>query len=196
MTLLQKKITEREAVDCFIRTTMDVAKESWPSIRKDVLELSALSHLRDLPFQDEDAAPFDFALAIVAQDLEAANNLYDQPQAGRIAKLVIESFDYKDEEHKALGEYAVQEIAAYRKRLHTDTDPIYAIAIRLLERWLGKDCHALEVPIDGKLVIDPLFLSLFNPIISCCCGFWKTTNDNYLLVEHELPFDDSRSRAE
>ena len=128
----------------------------------------------------------DFTLAVLAQDLEAVTNLYNKEQADRIEELVFECILNKDETHKTLGEYAVDEIKAYRNQLHTDSDPLYAILIRLLPRLFGKKYSVAKVNINGKSYIDPILLSLINPIIAICCGFWKTIKDNYDLVEDDL----------
>jgi hypothetical protein len=182
----KETLTEQEATSYFIRDITKSVKDAWPSINKDIQDLASQLHLVGASFEDEEMASFNFLLAVISQDLEAVSNLYDKDQAVRIEELVLNCFKYKDEKFIALGEYAVEEIKEYRNKLHSDPEPLYAITVRLLQRLFGKNYPSIKVNINGKSYIDPIILSMINPLITNCCGFWKTARDNYNLIEGGL----------
>ena len=51
---------------------------AWPTIRKDIRDISIHLYSEELFFDEEEKAALDFTLAVLAQDLEAVTNLYNK----------------------------------------------------------------------------------------------------------------------
>lgn len=173
-----KKLTEQEAVSYFILSVIKEAQDKWPTIHKALID----SFKDKFVVEDEKRAPFDLALAAIAQDLQAVQNLFPKDQAERIEKSVLKCVDME-----GWGKYPSDEIKKYRdefqhvlQNIKTDGDPLMSIPEHLLQQWLGKNIQNFKMEIGGEKTgfIEPLILSMIFVTLSGFSPIWKKLKDN------------------
>ncbi|MCX5749036.1 MAG: hypothetical protein NTZ10_02150 [Candidatus Saganbacteria bacterium] len=193
MSLFKKKLTEQEAASHFVLYITKEAQSAWPAIYKSLQD----SFKDKFVVEDETMAAFDLALAAIAQDLQAVNNLFPKDQAERIEKWVLKCINTED-----WGEYAVGEVKKYGERFQKDIqninaggDPLSAIPTRLLQQWLGKNIQGFDVEMNGKKtgIISPFLLMMVSSMLAAFLGTWKKLKDDFNLVEGDIPFDEKPS---
>ncbi len=193
MSLFKKKLTEQEAASHFVLYITKEAQGAWPAIYK-----SLQGSFKDkFVVEDETMAAFDLALAAIAQDLQAVNNLFPKDQAERIEKWVLKCIDTED-----WGEYAIGEVKKYGEKFQKDVqninaggDPLSAIPAHLLQRWLGKNIQNFDVEMNGKKtgIISPVLLVMVSSMLTAFLGTWKKLKDDFNLIEGDIPFDEKPS---
>jgi len=186
MPVFKEQITEQEAAARFVLSVMHETKGAWPNVYKS---------LRDTPggkfaIENETMAIFDLSLAVLAQEVQALENLFSREQAGRIYTWVLRCIDSPE-----YGEYTRREVEEYRevfqKNIQAGENPLGAIPARLLHRWRGENIRNFEVEISGKKtgIISPLLvLHTMDILISFIgIGRWKRIKENFELIEGDLP---------
>jgi hypothetical protein len=171
-------ITEQEISAEFVLYIIEEAQKAWPTVYKGFNNIFKQS----LEVENETMAAFDLALALIAQGLQPINNLFPKEQAKRIEKWVFKGIDSEE-----WGEYATQEVKEYIntftdsvKNIKKGEDPISAIPLRLIYKWFGYK---------GKEIVTPMAVLMIADILSMFLGFWKNVNDNFNVVEGDLPLN-------
>jgi hypothetical protein len=137
--------------------------------------------------QDEDMGAFDLFLAKIALNLQSLKNLFPTKQADRIYKWIMKCIDTTE-----YGNYARNEIQeyeeAYNQNVRLVENPVNAIAVRLLYKWLGPNIADFDFEVGGKKTgtIAPLQSMLLTMILTEGIG-WKIIEDNFQLIEGDLP---------
>jgi len=193
MPLFKRKLTEQEAASYFVLYIIKEALDAWPTIHKNLKDFFKEKFV----VEDEKMAAFDLALASIAQDLQAVKNLFPKDQAERIEKWVLKCIDTED-----WGEYSIDEIKEYGEKFQKNVqnisaggDPISAIPVRLLQRWLGKNIRNFDVEMSGKKtgIISPVLLTMVSGILTAFLGTWKKLKDDFKIVAGDIPFDEKPS---
>lgn len=189
---MKTEMTEQEAVGRFILDILQGIKVKWPEITASFAEL-----FKDKVVLDEVMAMYDFTLAAIALNIKPIDNLFPKPQAERINKLITNHLSQINKE--TMGTYALDEVMGYRKELEIPLEkikggenPLEAMSVRLLGRWLGDDLGRFEVEFNGKKTgyISPLLVMLLTEKIIAFLGFWKRISENYNLIEDAPPLDE------
>ena len=180
-------ISEMKAAAQFNEHMFRKAQAEWPAIYQTFRQvLGDKFHVLD-----ESMAVFDLALAAIALDLQAVRNLFSPDQANRIEGWVEKLIDLESS-----GEYAVGELRAYAQqfreemaRVEDDGDPLRAVPVRLLHRWLGDELRAFEVEIGNKKTgyISPIMVDIAVDVLMGFVRVWKTISEQYDLIEEDLP---------
>ena len=186
MSVLKEQMTEQEAAAQFVLTVMQETKGAWPDVYKSLRD--TLGGKFDV--ENETVAIFDLSLAVLAQEIQALENLFSREQAERIYKWVLRCIDPRE-----YGEYARREVEEYeevfQKNIQAGENPLGAIPARLLHRWLGENIRNFEVEISGKKtgIISPTLVLHVVDILTSSIGIgrWKRIKENFELIEGDLP---------
>ena len=103
MFSLKKKITEQEIATSFVLFSFRGARDHWPKVKKNIQK-----SFEKISFEDERKAQLDLALAIIAQEMQAVENLFPEKQAERINRWVIQIINMQED-----GEYSVKTTERY-----------------------------------------------------------------------------------
>lgn len=110
----KKKMGEKEAAALFIDMSLMAVDKSWK-------ELSAfLEKLLDTKFEDELTTKFEYAMALVAVQMQALPKLFPMAQALRVRNHLMEYLQSKSEE----GRYAIDLIKKYEEAWNYGKDII------------------------------------------------------------------------
>jgi hypothetical protein len=191
MATAKKTITEDKAAAFFHSSVIEAINGRWPEIKRIFRRL-----IRDesFSFANEEGALFDLLLAVEASELGALKNVFPADQAHRLFDLCLGSWESPED-----IEYARVEIEEYgnyyEKALKEGENPIFAIPVRLLHRWLGsairnflvklKGTRALALGVPEGGYIDPMLVQVFTQeVFFGIIGFgrWKRISDEYRLI--------------
>jgi hypothetical protein len=147
MATAKRIITEEKAAAFFQFSITEAVEGRWPEIKRILRKL-----IRDdsFSFANDEGALFDLLLAVEASELGALKNVFPADQARRLFDLCLGSWESPED-----LEYARIEIEEYRnfyeKALNEGENPIYAIPVRLLHRWLGGAIREHLVEFEGEV---------------------------------------------
>jgi|MudIll2142460700_1097286.scaffolds.fasta_scaffold333473_1 hypothetical protein len=165
---------ETKAAGLFVLTVMKGAQKRWPEIAS---ELKSLFPAEDSLTNDQ-YADFEFALSVIACDLQALPNLLSADQASRIREYVLQCLSTPEMEgypRDAIQEYQKAWDQAL-ERLELPTD---ALASVLFDK-LG--CKSI-MEFKGVRFKSPTFLIALGEKIATFVGpWWKTIIQEYKLV--------------
>jgi len=179
MPLFRKKITEEEAALQFVSIKLREGKDFWPTTYATLKDTFG----EKFRIQDEDMGIFDLFLDKIALHVQSLKNLFPPEQADRIRRWILKNMDSAE-----YGDYTRNEIKEYEKvyneSIKLGENPINAIAVRLLHRWLGSNIADFDFEFGDKKTgtIAPLQSMLVTMIVSEGAG-WKIIKDNFKLVE-------------
>jgi len=189
---MKKEITEQEATARFMLETFQGVQANWQGIYSSLREWFK----DDFVLDDEEMAKFDFALAVIALNIRPIKNLFQQAQAERLKRKIVDQLSLMNKE--TMGGYALEEVTAYEKELEVDIErlrsgenPLSAMAARLLSRWLGEGIEKFKVEMNGKKTgfISPLMVLAITEKVVGFVGFWKAIKENFDLIEDDPPLD-------
>jgi hypothetical protein len=168
------KISEEVIAGQFVLHVCRGVEESWPKITD---ELRQLLH-DDASVLDDQFAPFEFALAVIATQMQALSNLLPADQAGRLRSHIIRclcSDELGTYPKEALDEYQ----AAWDRSLQVPEPPYFGIASVLFDK-LGCS-EALSI---GRASFkSPITLmALGSTVVTFGGAFWKTAVSQYSIV--------------
>lgn len=181
--------TEQEVATDLVLFAMQEAGNAWPTINKTFKD----TFKEKFNVENETMAPFDLALAVIAQNLQAIKNVFPSGQASRIEQWILKCLDTED-----YGEYALQEIKKYDHMFQKSvseitnkdssfygTNPLDVISVCLLKQWLAHRLRDFEVEINGKKtgVISPVLVSMTSSTLVAFILQWKTIKADYDIVE-------------
>lgn len=180
MRFHKKKISEKGAASFFIYKVTETIRDDWDMISKGLKD-----EFKDkFVFKNEQIAPFNFIFAVIAQEIQALENLFPKEKAHRIRNLIL-SIIAKEPEY---GNYAVKEILQYEKAFKNSVQagdiPIYGVAARLLLQWLSKNAKIFETDKNNVVTFHVIpFISIY---LVAYTGGWKRIKDNFKIIKSEL----------
>lgn len=193
MQIFRKKLTEKQAACHFVTDMLIDAREQWPTIYTTLKSYDA-----NLIVEDEAACDIHLALAAIALDMQAVNNLFSPEQSKRLVGFVFRYLDEIDESGYVAKEarkydrvsdrllrnletrgYIVHEVKRYQQvfqeAIRNSENPIHAITVRLLARWLGVSSQ------QGQFV-NLVLTILISAHLAAFSGFWKETKATFKVV--------------
>ncbi len=179
MLLFKKKITEEEAAFQFVSTKLEECKDFWPTTYATLKDTFG----KKFRIEDENIGAFDLFLAKIALHLQNLKNMFPADQADRIRKWVlkfVDSPEYGGHTRNEIKEYE----EAYNQSVRLRENPVNAIAVRLLHRWVGPNIADFDFEFAGKKTgtIGPLEGMLLTMVVTGGIG-WKRIKDNFKLVD-------------
>jgi len=172
-----KTLSEIEISGLFICTIIKNSLEHWPSISK---ELSQLFR-HNKPISDDEYSCFEFALAVIAIQIQALPNLLEQQQANRIRSHVLACISAPE-----LGTYPKEAIEEYQNAWNTSLEngnlPFDGIASVLFDKI---ECEN-KVELGGASFKAPLLLmALREYIVKFGGSWWKDAINKYQIIPNE-----------
>ncbi len=170
----KKRLTEIEAAGQFVLMATKGVQQQWPQI---VEGLKGILQAENA-ISDDRYASLEFALAVIAFQIQALPNLLPSDQAGRIREYVMQCLSSPD-----LGSYpreAIQEYQnAWNQSLQQGEPPFYSIASVLFGKLKGRSAVELR----GARFKDPLLLmALSEKVLTFGGPWWKNVTQKYKLV--------------
>ena len=101
----KEKLSEVEVAGQFVISIMKPIQQEWPKV---AAELTRMLQLKQ-PISTDQYAAFEFAIAVIALQIQALPNLLPPAQAGRIREHVMQCISSPD-----LGSYPREAIDAYQ----------------------------------------------------------------------------------
>jgi hypothetical protein len=170
----KEKLSEVEAAGQFVVSIVKPIQQDWSKV---AAELTRMLQLKE-PVSTNQCAAFEFALAVIALQIQALPNLLSPAQAGRIREHVMHYISSPD-----LGSYPREAIDAYQGAwnhcLQQGEPPFDGIASVLFDK-LG--CQS-SVELGKAKFKDPLLIdALSEKIITFGGAWWKNAIQRYKLV--------------
>lgn len=170
----KKKISEVEVARQFVVSIRKPIQQEWPNV---VAELAEMLQLKE-PIPADQNTAFEFALAVIAVQIQALPNLLPPAQAKRIREHVLRCISSSD-----LGNYALAAIqeyqSAWNQSLQERVPPFDAIASVLFDKLGCQSSVTLgELKIKSPLLLD----ALSEKIIAFGGAWWKSAIQRYKLV--------------
>jgi len=170
----KKKISEVEVAGQFVVSMLEPIQQEWPKVVAELVEMLQLKQ----PISTDQHAALEFALAVIALQIQALANLLPVAQANRIREHImrcISSPSLDTYPRKAIQEYQ----NAWNRSLQQGEPPIDAVASVLFDK-LG--CES-SVELGNAKFKDPLLLvALSNKVITFGGAWWKNAIQRYTLV--------------
>jgi hypothetical protein len=174
MTLISKKLPEVEAVGQFVMMVMKGVQHQWPEI---AAELTKMLRLKD-PISDEHHAGLEFALAVIATQIQALPNLLPANQANRIREYIMKCIS--SPELASYPREAIQEYQdAWDKCLQRNESPIDGIASVLFDKLR---CSSTVEMGNAKFKSPHLLMALSEKVVTFGGRWWKNIAKEYELV--------------
>jgi hypothetical protein len=167
-------LPENEAAALFVIDLLRDVRLTWPSITAKLQELPGCDKLNP---EDMDAA-FEFALAVVAVQIQAIPSFYTTEQAARLRKLCVDGLCGPD-----LGTYPKETLEEYQSAWDHDTEcvdfPVHGMASVLYDKLeCSSTCHVGSVTYK-----DPILLMLLAECLVSTGGTrWKRLAQHYEIV--------------
>ncbi len=179
MSPFKKKVTEESAARQFVSVKLQEGIDFWAT---------NYAALRDsfgdkFIIQDQSMGNVDLFLAKIALHTASLKNLFPPEQADRIRGWILKTLDTM--EYGDYGRYEIEEYeGVYYKSVKLVENPVSAIAVRLLHKWLGANIADFGYEFGGKRTgtIGPLQSMLVTMIVSEGVG-WKIIKDNLDIIE-------------
>jgi len=170
----KEKLSEVEAAGQFVISIVKPIQQEWSKV---AVELTRMLELQE-PVSTDQSAAFEFALAVIALQIQALPNLLSPAQAGRIREYVMQCISSAD-----LGSYPREAIDAYQSAwnqcLQQGERPFDGIASVLFDK-LG--CQS-SVEVGKAKFKDPLLImALSEKVITFGGAWWKNAIQRYKLV--------------
>lgn len=165
------RISESEAAATFAMNIMRDLKEAWPRVAQGMEAMLG----EDAEVLQDPYARYNFALAVIAMQLQAVTNLLPE-NAPRIRANVLECLHNDD-----LGTYPEDSIAEYQNAwdecLRQKDLPMNGIASVLFDK-LG--CSSTVAIGNGRVKSPVTLMALTAAIMDCGSGqFWKTVSTKF-----------------
>ena len=175
----KEKLSEAEAAGQFVLAITKSVQQRWPEIANELTEL--LPEIGPVP--DSPHASFEFALAVVATQIQALPNLLSDEQATRIREHVLQCLSSPD-----LGPHPREAIQQYQNAwdqpVHQGEPPFYGIASILLDKLSSQS----TLELGGERFKDPVLLMyLSQKVVTFGGPWWKTITQKFELVSSTRP---------
>ena len=170
----KEKLSEIEAAGQFVISMVKPIQKEWSGIAAELTQMLQLKQ----PISTDRYAAFEFALAVIALEIQPLPNLLPATQAGRIREHVLGCISSPD-----LGSYPREAIDEYQnawtKSMQEGEPPFASMASVLFDK-LG--CQSI-VELGQARFKDPLLLTaLSEKVITFGGGWWKNAIQRYTLV--------------
>ena len=170
----KKKITETEIAGQFVITITEGVQENWLSIAKELSQLLQSNRV----ISEDQYAVFEFALAVIATQIQALPNLLKQEQASRIRNYILKCISSPE-----LGSYPKEAIEAYQDAWNASLEqgepPFYGIASVLFDKLECGD----TVEIGSEKFKSPiLIMALSEQVVKFGGSWWKNVIEKYKIV--------------
>lgn len=169
----KKKLSEIEVAGQFVLMVFKGVQQQWPKIANDLKSM----------FQEENSLTdnqydsYEFALAVIATQIQALSNLLPSEQANRIREYIMQGISAPD-----LGEYPRETIQEYQNAWDQsirEGEPPYSISSILFYKL---ECQS-AVEVRGEKFQNPILLAaLFEKIVTFCGPWWKNIIKEYELI--------------
>ena len=174
-TFGKKKMEEQKAVALFLIDIMKNTKEQWPNISTELNDTLRLE--QQIP--NSPSAGFEFAIAVIAIQVQAIRNLLPQDQSHRIIRYMVDFFTSSE----GYGEYVQETLQFYQNAwdqcLSKGEMPLEGVASILFDKL---ECQS-AVELSGVKFKDPLLLLALTEKITFFGGpWWKNLIAKYKLV--------------
>jgi hypothetical protein len=164
----KEKLSEVEAAGQFVISMVKPIQKEWSGIAAELTQMLQLKQ----PISTDRYAAFEFALAVIALEIQALPNLLPATQAGRIREHVLGCISSPD-----LGSYPREAIHEYQNAWNKSTQE--GVASVLFDK-LG--CQSI-VELGQARFKDPLLLiALSERVLTFGGGWWKNAIQRYTLV--------------
>ena len=169
-----KKLSEVEAAGQFVISVVKPIQQEWSGVAAKLTQMLQLKQ----PISTDRSAAFEFALAVIAVEIQSLPNLLPAAQVGRIREQVlgcISSPDLGSYPRDAIDEYQ----SAWNRSMQQGEPPLNGIASVLFDKLR---CQSF-VELGGAKLKDPLLLmALAEKVITFGGGWWKNAIQRYTLV--------------
>jgi hypothetical protein len=170
----KQKISETAIAGQFVLHVCRGVEESWPKIAEELRELFR----DDASVLDDQFAPFEFALAVVATQMQALPKLLSADQAARIRSHIVCCLC-----SDKLGTYPAEAIdeyqAAWDRSLQVPEPPYDRIASVLFDKFGCSD----KVSIGKASFKSPtMLMALGSAVVTFGGQFWKAAVSQYRIV--------------
>lgn len=185
------KLSEMRAADRVMETVLRRATAEWPRIYGQFKETFGDRFRVD----GDQAAILDLSLAALALDAQALPNLFPTELAKRLTAWLEQVVNTPE-----FGEYAVSELREYRRVFQEGLaatqaggdalECVYAVAVRLLRRWLEGRLALFNTAPEGRDdegIVDPFLIMLTVDVLKSYAGNWRSLRDEYELEPEDLP---------
>lgn len=173
------RISESEAARRFVTAILHGVRQHWSKVSEQFRSMMHVSTKLDTPW-----ATLEFALAAIAVQMQALENLLPQEQAGRIRGNVVTYLAgaelFSEAEVANVAANAVESYgSAFKQAIDADEPPFGNVAATFCDRiQLGSS----DVPTVGEFY-SPLFLmALGGAITTTYLGWWKRFLATHRLV--------------
>ena len=170
----EKKLSEFEAAVMFGLMITKGVKQHWPEIAS---ELKAMLQAED-SISDDQYACFEFALAVIATQIQALPNLVPADQASRLREYVVQCISSPE-----LGVYpreAMQEYQnAWDQAVEQVEPPFSGIASVLYDKL---ECRSTVEFGEARFKSPLLLVALSEKVVTFGGPLWKTITQEYKLV--------------
>lgn len=169
----KEKLSEVEAAGQFVISMVKPIQKEWSGIAGELTQMLQLKQ----PISTDRYAAFEFALAVIALEIQALPNVLPATQADRIREYVLGCISSPD-----LGSYPRDAIDEYQNACDKSTQegkPPFAGMASVLFDKLG--CQSSVEPGQARFK-DPLLLIAFQKVITFGGGWWKNAIQRYTLV--------------
>ena len=168
------KLSERDAAAKFAMNIMGDLKEAWPRVAQGIEAMLG----EDAEVLQDQYARYNFALAVIATQLQAVTNLLPENES-RIRAVVLQCLHNDD-----LGTYPEDSIAEYQHAwdecLRRKELPINGIASVLFDK-LG--CTSSVAIGNGRVKSPVTLMALSAAVMDCSLGqYWKTVTTKFKLT--------------
>jgi hypothetical protein len=161
----KEKLSELQAAGQFVVSIVKPIQHEWSNIAADITSMLQLKQ----PISTDPYAGFEFALAVLAVEIQALPNLLPTEQAIRIREHVLRCISSPD-----LGNYPRDAICEYQsawdQSIQQGEPPFHGIASVLYDKL---ECQSI-VEFGHTKLKDPLLLmALSEKVIKIGGGWWK-----------------------
>lgn len=176
---MKKTISEQVAVERFIKETLSTAPLRWPLVVAEIKKHCGASHLRTDPTSPPSA---EFAIAVLALELQAVRTLFSPEQSSRLFNKVFQAIKQLKLNDYVLETVKVYHIAVEREvKNGNDADSIRTIPAILYDRL---QCTA-TVELEGKRIKSPLALAALLSALDDGSSWWKRLAQNHIVL-HDI----------
>lgn len=170
----KEKISELQAAGQFVLSIVTPIQHEWPNIAADITRMLQLKQ----PISTDPYAGFEFALAVLAEEIQALPNLLPSEQADRIREHVLRCISSPD-----LGNYPRDAICEYESAwnqcIQQDEPPFGRMASILYDKL---ECQRTGEFGHAKFKDPLLLMALSEKIIMIGGNWWKNAIQRYTLV--------------
>lgn len=170
----KEKLSEVEAAGMFVISILRPIQQEWPGVAAELTRMLQLAQ----PLPTDQYAAFEFALAVIALEIQAIPNLLPPSQASRIREYVLRGLSSPD-----LGSYPLGALHEYQNAWNQSLQeaelPCYGIASVLFDKL---SCQSTVKLGDAKFKDPLLLMALSEKFVIFGGAWWKKAIQRYKLV--------------